>query len=338
MRWVGSQEMSDLLAAFAALGRPEIDIRTPYGLANKDPAFITEFDIMTPEQLATQALYTEFLWPRGYGWCAGTCVKVPSGDQLLYTFERRYDDGPFDAAAMQQLDALRPHLARAAVLSGRLQMERARAATEMLNVVGLPAAVLSLSHRVTSANALFETLMPDVVRDGNQRVAFRDPGVDVLLARALSQRNALHTRSIPIAANEAYPPMIAHLVPIRLAARDIFFSASEVLLITPVSRRGVPSADIIEGLFDLTPAESRIARGIAEGGTVQGLAARSGNSPATVRSQLKSVFMKTGISRQADLVSLLAGLHAPGIHDPEAGQEVLPSPARSPRRPTGQPM
>ncbi|MEF2552552.1 hypothetical protein VQ042_14445 [Aurantimonas sp. A2-1-M11] len=320
MRWVGSQEMSDLLADFAALGRPEMDIRTPHGLTSTHPGFITEFDVMTPAQLDSEPFYTEFLRPRGYGWCAGTGVKVPTGDKLLYTFERRYDDGPFEKAAVDELDALRPHLARAAVLSGRLQMERARAATEMLGVVGLPGAVLSLSHRITSTNGPFEALMPDVIRDGSKRVAFGEPGADALLAKALAQSNARHTRSIPIAGTEEHPPMIAHLVPIRLAARDIFFSASEVLLITPVSRRDVPSADIIEGLFDLTPAESRVARGIAEGGTVQTLAARSGNSPGTVRSQLKAVFLKTGLSRQAEIVSLLAGLHVPGVKVPPSGR------------------
>ncbi|MDE0924430.1 helix-turn-helix transcriptional regulator [Aurantimonas coralicida] len=320
MRWVGSKMMSDLLADFAALGRPDMDVRTPYGLANQDPAFITEFDIMTREQLAAQPLYSEFLWPRGFGWCAGTCVKVPTGDKLLYTFERRYDDGPFDRAAVDKLDALRPHLARAAVLSGRLELERAHAATEMLCLVGLPGAVLSLSHRIAAANRLFEALIPDVIRDGSKRVAFSDPGADALLADVLSEGRARSMRSIPLAAREGHPPMIAHLVPVRLAARDIFFSASAVLLITPVTRREVPSADIIEGLFDLTPAESRVARGIARGGTIQTLAGISGNSPETVRSQLKAVFMKTGLSRQAELVSLLAGLHVPGPDTAAAGE------------------
>lgn len=320
MRWVGSKMMSDLLADFAALGRPELDTRTPHGLASTHPGFITEFDVMTQAELATQPIYTEFLWPRGFGWCAGTGVKVPTGDKLLYTFERRYDDGPFDRAAVDKLDALRPHLARAAVLSGRLELERAHAATEMLGLVGLPGAVLSLSHRIAAANLLFEALIPDVIRDGSKRVAFSDPGADALLADVLSEERARSMRSIPLAAREGHPPMIAHLVPVRLAARDIFFSASAVLLITPVTRREVPSADIIEGLFDLTPAESRVARGIARGGTIQTLAGISGNSPETVRSQLKAVFMKTGLSRQAELVSLLAGLHVPGPDPTAAGK------------------
>ena len=44
-----------------------------------------------------------------------------------------------ERAVIQQLDELRPHLARSALLSARLQLERARVASETLAVIGLPA-------------------------------------------------------------------------------------------------------------------------------------------------------------------------------------------------------
>ncbi|UIJ70701.1 helix-turn-helix transcriptional regulator [Aurantimonas sp. HBX-1] len=312
MRWVGSDVMSGLLGDFAALGKPELNIRTPFGLKTTHAGFITEHDFLTDEQLDSHPFYTEFLRPRGFGWCAGTAIKTPTGDRLVYTFERRYRDGPFDREKVRKLDLLRPHLARAAVLSGRLALERARAAAEMLKILGLPGAVLSHSHRISAANSLLEDLVPDVVRDGSRRMAFADPEADALLAAAIEHRDRRTVRSIPIAADRDRPPMIAHLVPILLAARDVFSAASDVLVITPVAHPEAPAADIIQGLFDLTPAESRVARGIAMGETIQALAARSGLSPATVRTQLKSVFLKTGLSRQADLVGLLAGLYVPG--------------------------
>jgi DNA-binding CsgD family transcriptional regulator len=64
---------------------------------------------------------------------------------------------------------------------------------------------------------------------------------------------------------------------------------------------------VLEGLFDLTPAEARVARGITGCRTVEQLATEFGTSPQTVRSQLKSVMAKTGVNRQVELVSLLSG-------------------------------
>lgn len=57
----------------------------------------------------------------------------------------------------------------------------------------------------------------------------------------------------------------------------------------------------------LTPAEARIALGIARGEALVTIAKAHGISIATARTQLKSVFAKTGTHRQGQLVALLAG-------------------------------
>jgi DNA-binding CsgD family transcriptional regulator len=59
--------------------------------------------------------------------------------------------------------------------------------------------------------------------------------------------------------------------------------------------------------FMLTPAEVQIALGIAEGKTLASIAKVRGVAVSTARGQLKSVFVKTGTHRQAELVALLVG-------------------------------
>ena len=61
--------------------------------------------------------------------------------------------------------------------------------------------------------------------------------------------------------------------------------------------------------FRLTTAEARIALGIAEGATLAAIAEKRHVSVATARTQLKTVFAKTKVHRQAELVALLAGPH-----------------------------
>jgi DNA-binding CsgD family transcriptional regulator len=69
--------------------------------------------------------------------------------------------------------------------------------------------------------------------------------------------------------------------------------------------------EVLQGLFDLTPAEARVARGIGEANTIDMLAETLGVSREVLRSQLKAVLAKTGVARQAELVSLLAGKALP---------------------------
>ena len=65
---------------------------------------------------------------------------------------------------------------------------------------------------------------------------------------------------------------------------------------------------VVAAAFDLTPGEARVAVAAARGMSLQKVARQHAVSTNTVRTQLRSVFGKTGTTRQAELVSLLAGL------------------------------
>ena len=175
----------------------------------------------------------------------------------------------------------------------------------------MPAAVISLSRKLLHANLLFEKLIPRQVQDRNERLMFTEARADGLLDVALTsmQADGLNgqVNSIPIAAVEDLPPTIAHAVPFCGRARDLFASSLCILALTPLTRAEAPSEQIIQALFDLTPAEARVAAEIASGKTQEQIAAAAGVSANTVKTQLRAVFNKTGVSRQADLVSLLAG-------------------------------
>jgi DNA-binding CsgD family transcriptional regulator/PAS domain-containing protein len=63
---------------------------------------------------------------------------------------------------------------------------------------------------------------------------------------------------------------------------------------------------LLTELFQLTPAEARVAAALAQGLTPREVAERLAVSFNTVRAQLVRIFEKTGVSRQADLVRLMA--------------------------------
>lgn len=310
LRSVATPVMVDLLQEFEAMGRPELNRRTPRAVSLRHPGFITEADVFTEAELEADPFYAEFLRPRGFGWCAGSAIFVPGGDTIVISVEKRLNLGPVSREHVAMLDRLRPHLARAAAFSARLALDRVRSATEALGLIGLPAAVLGDRQQLLSANALFADLIPDVVRNRRQRLMLSDPGADALLADAFARNLARAgggVQSIPIAAHEARPAMVAHLLPVRGVANDVFSAASGLLMLTPVVPGKGPPRQLLEGLFDLSPAEARVAGWLADGASVEQMASRQGISPETIRGQLKAVFAKTGTRRQADLVRLLAG-------------------------------
>jgi DNA-binding CsgD family transcriptional regulator len=153
-------------------------------------------------------------------------------------------------------------------------------------------------------------------------VELTDTAVDALFrksfdAAAVDPRGA--PLSLPMPARAGNPPMILHVVPVRGLARDVFSRASVVVFVTPVVIADVPTAEVIQGLFDLTPTEARVARALGRGATVAEIAAGNGVAQPTVRNQIREIFAKTGVRRQADLVGLLRGVSGPSGGKPTDG-------------------
>lgn len=310
MRWVASPGFEHLVADYVAQGWPERTDRARRLFAARHAGFMGDLDVYDRAEWERAPVHTDFLRPIGLGWGAATAIPLPTGDSLVFDVERRFESGPVDAETLARLDALRPHLARAGLLSARLALERARAAALALDSIGLAAAVLGANHRLLAANGRLSALMPGMVQDRRERVTLTDGAADALLADALMRIGRIHdnggVRSIPIAARGDEPPAIVHVLPVRRNAAEVFSGALALLVITPVVPGRVPTAEVLQGLFDLTPAEARVARAIAERRTVEAIAGMLGVSRETVRTQLKSVLAKTGMARQADLAALLA--------------------------------
>lgn len=63
--------------------------------------------------------------------------------------------------------------------------------------------------------------------------------------------------------------------------------------------------DLVRQLFDLTPAEAALARRLAAGLSLEDAAASLAISRNTARAHLRSIFSKSGITRQTELVRLM---------------------------------
>lgn len=314
-RFIASKEFSDIMRDYIDEGWFAKTDRTTRLLAKRHAGFLTDLDVYTVEEFEREPVFREFLNPRGFGMGAASVINVPTGDQLVFDVERALEEGPIPREAVARLDGLRPHLARAATMSARLRLQTVRVAAQALEAIGVAAAILGRNGRILGMNRGCEHLLNDLIADG-PRLMLRHAAADRLLAAALaglSSRSRAAPCSIPIAGDTIRPPTILHLLPIRRAAADIFAAAEAIAVFTPLTTRQVPGLSVLEGLFDLTAAEARVARGIAGGSTIADLSAEFGTSSLTVRSQLKTVMSKTGTARQAELVHLLAGTAFPVV-------------------------
>lgn len=316
MRWTSSPDIRPLFDIFLTEGWASINPRPARFGHIALTEFVADHHHFSEEEMAHDRVYTDFFRKNGLGYSVGTMLNIPSGDQVIFTFEKAHLQGPVEESATLFLDRLRPHLARAALLSARFGLEKSHAITDALGALGLPAATLRANGRVLTANHAFARLLDGPLEDRDSRLVIKRSSADGLLAQAIALQNTsaaadISACSIPIAAERDAPPFILHLMPIAGAAHDVFASAAMLVIVTPVNRKIIPAASVIAGLFDLTSAEARVAREIAAGARIETIAGAFGTSSETVRKQIKSVFAKTGIRNQVDLAALLNGIALP---------------------------
>lgn len=273
------------------------------------PRFLNEFDYYEPGQENIDPIVTEVFRPAGFGWAAGWLQQLPHGDLAVFNVEQYADRGPIQGEDLARLDSLYSPLARAVMLSGRSDFQRVRTAIETLTAVGLPAAALTPTGRVVIANPSFAAATHVWTTRGGDRIGLDDRVADTMLHDALAAVElARGPRSIPVRAVAGGPvTSVVQIVPIRRSANDIFGSTVAIAILSEPKAEGV-GATLIQSLFDLTPAEISVARGIAAGQTVAQIAQTSGRSASTVRNQLKSAMAKTGSSRQVELALLMRQL------------------------------
>lgn len=275
--------------------------------------FVTDLDVYTEEELEAEESYRDFIRPRGLGWGAGTFIEMPTGEKAVFSIDRAYERGPYTEEEVSRLNTLRPHLSRAALIASRLGLERARSVGQALDQLGLPVAVVTASLKVVyAAESLLQSGLVQV--GARDRLIFSttvSTSAFSVIAESIAARQS-YGSSFALAAADGRAPTIAHVLPLCGSARDVFTGGISVIILTPIQHGVAASARLLAGLFDLTPTEARVAAELSKGVGVPSVSKELALSRETVRTHLKRVFDKLGVSSQAEMAALLARVHEVG--------------------------
>jgi DNA-binding CsgD family transcriptional regulator len=115
-------------------------------------------------------------------------------------------------------------------------------------------------------------------------------------------------------------PLLIQPMPVRGVGLDALPGARILITITDLEANTDSSAADLKQLFDLSVAESHVAALLGQGHEPIEIARRRGVAVDTVRAQLKSIFRKLDVSRQSDVVRLLARLSSPRRNTDEPEQ------------------
>jgi DNA-binding CsgD family transcriptional regulator len=270
-------------------------------------SFVNVDDYLSQDEIERDPIRIR-LREAGIGSNICTSIALPTGELLMFVFQRWLKDGHHAEAAVSALSELRPHMARAGLVAARLRLERARTTVSALEAIGLPAMTLSSSGKVLASNRLMEAMSPLVAISASDRLRISIPALDRLFQECLeaaSKPQRYLVRSIPLPAQNGNGTAVLHFIPLVRNAKDILGGDIIVVATAVTSSSFVPDPSVLSGLFDLAPAEAKLATSLFSGLTLQDAAKASNVTFKTARTYLERIFVKTGVHRQSELIALL---------------------------------
>ncbi|WP_308515707.1 helix-turn-helix transcriptional regulator [Sphingomonas flavescens] len=309
--WTCAPSLERHMSDYAAAGWAENTEHIGPLFADPHPGFRAETAYRTIEQIEALPVKREFMIPRGL--IAGAASVFPgASNNALYMAVEGFDTHGAAEKAVSALDRLRPHIGRALSLTAQVNSARNKALVEGLQLSGVGAAIIGRDGRLKAYNSVFDNEVGSIVDNRPGASCFTDRFLQTAIAEILSgKRSAGQVASIALRPTERWSRMVVHVIPLTGRAREVGDSDGVLLLVANGTNRLLPDQNLLRLLFDLTPAEARVARAITEGATIEHIARTGGTSAMTVRTQLRSVFAKTGSKRQAELVRLLMGITRP---------------------------
>jgi DNA-binding CsgD family transcriptional regulator len=280
-------------------------------------------DMMPYAEFVETRFYREWVRPQGLVDFLSAVLDRSTTSVAMFGIFRHERNGVVDAEARRRMQLVVPHVRRAVLIGRMFDLKAAEAATFADTLDGLNAGMFlvgadgQIVHANPAAHGILDT--GNILRAVGGKLVACDAQVAPQLRDVFSAAGrgdvALGTKGIALPLmgrdGERY---VAHALPLTSGMRrraGVAYTAAAALFVRKASVTGPSPHQVLGQAFRLTPTEVRVLLAIVETGGVPEVAAALGIADTTVKTHLSRVFEKTGATRQADLVKLVAGYATP---------------------------
>jgi DNA-binding CsgD family transcriptional regulator len=274
-------------------------------------------DLVPYEEFRAGRFYREWAQPQGWIDAANAVLEKTATSCAYLTVLRSEASGMVDAEMRRRMGLIVPHVGRAVRTGKVIDLSHSEAATFADILDGLSPAIflVDADGHIVHGNAASRSMLDsgDLLRAVHNRLTFTDPQIEEALsdaiAAAASEEPCEKGRVVPLRGHtgERY---VAHVLPLAGGERHkagIASTAIAALFVRKAELATAPPSEVIGKTYKLTPTELRVLLAIVNVGGVRQVAGNLGVADTTVKTHLGRLFEKTGVSRQSDLVKLVAG-------------------------------
>ena len=294
------------------------DERVPRFRQLPDSRLVHVRDLLTAEELKTSPTYNELL--RRAGGQDSLNVRLDGSDGSFITWALRNPVGStgWGSSQVEMVTALLPYIRQFVRVRQALVRAEARhtTVTALLDNPRVGVVHLDRRGRVMEANDRARDILRrgDGLSDRDGALRARRSADQVrleqLVADALPASGTVAVcGSMPLRRSPVLPPFVVYVKPVDVAQPD--YGARHVaalVLIAEPGRQHRVNPVVVAETLQLTPTESQLAVGLAEGKSVRDMAEATGRTESSIHWHLHQIYQKQSISRQADLVRLVLSL------------------------------
>ncbi|RZO83211.1 MAG: helix-turn-helix transcriptional regulator [Oceanococcus sp.] len=276
-------------------------------------------ELMGKDQWRKSTMYQEYLKPLDIGYLLGADITTKDGIECRLRVTRAQDQQGFSENDKMICRVLLPHMERAIRLHARLdtlECER-QLYSGAVNRLLLGIAYFNHEGSIVHLNDEAQRILAD--RDGVSRSG---KGLAASSRSENQELQRLITEAVSGSVTETGPGLAEAMSVTRpsgrsqigIVVRSIPFGefseskhrpAAVVYLRDPDTSPAQPSQEVVRRVFGLTRMEANLAILLAEGNTLDEAAEKLNVRRNTARTHLRSIFGKTGVTRQTMLVRML---------------------------------
>ena len=296
---------SDYITHFAAID-PFTELFTDHG-----GTWMRLSEHLSAPELRRNEWYNGFVLRCGVGDIIAAQITNTGSHTVVFGIHEGIGEKPLCTSHLKRLNRLLEPLGRAAEVQLRLRELgwKSAVAARAFDQLSTGVIVVDAHSLVIEMNGLAERVVGRgdglTFRDGALSAArvFEKAKLLVAIASATRPGAAATSSRILIGRQGGKHDYILALSPLGI---DLGFYPDPMALIIVVDPEArCPKADDLSAYFGLSFAESRLAIQLMSGKPLGAVAAESGASKATLRSQLRSILKKIKVERQADLLLVL---------------------------------
>lgn len=271
-------------------------------------------DIMPQEQLHETGFYKEYLEPLNVGYVLGVDFGTIRGISAKLRVSRSQADTDYGPEDRHLFEQLTPYLRAALNLFVRRIDTEAERAALAATVAGMSVGNLMVDPdgHIIDANGPAMAILDqhDGVRLIGGRLALDDAEKSRYLHELIrknaeastTNRGIAFARALLVERPSGREGLSLLVQPAANAGNNLAIRPTALVHIVDPSEPRVTVHDALKQLFGLTPAEARIALSLSNGCTISEIARATSLSRNTIRTQLRSIFVKMGVKRQSALI------------------------------------